>query len=70
MRVRASYDVFEVCNCGSNANETTWRTIRGSGLFYFQYPMSQVAADRGCERDVVYRMNEGYKAWVALQSVF
>ena len=23
----------------------------------------------GCERDVVHRMNEGYRAWVALKSV-
>ena len=30
---------------------------------------SQVAADGGCERDVVHRMNEGYRAWGALKSV-
>ena len=30
---------------------------------------SQVAADGGCERDVVQRMNEGYRAWGALKSV-
>ena len=29
----------------------------------------QVAADGGCERDVVHRMNEGYRAWGALKSV-
>ena len=28
-----------------------------------------MAADGGCERDVVYRMNEGYRAWGALKSV-
>ena len=28
-----------------------------------------MAADRGCERDVVHRMNEGYIAWGALKSV-
>ena len=27
---------------------------------YFRYLGSQVAADGGCERDVVHRMNEGY----------
>ena len=27
------------------------------------------AADGGCERDVVHRMNEGYRAWGVLQSV-
>ena len=30
---------------------------------------SQVAADGGCERDVVHRMNNGYRAWGALKSV-
>ena len=27
-----------------------------------------MAADGGCERDVVHRMNEGYRAWGALKS--
>ena len=30
---------------------------------------SQVAADGGCERDAVHRMNKGYRAWGALKSV-
>ena len=30
---------------------------------------SQVAADGGCERDVVQRMNEGYRAWGVLKTV-
>ena len=28
-----------------------------------------MAADEGCERDVVHRMNEGYRAWGALKNV-
>ena len=28
-----------------------------------------MAADGGCERNVVHRMNEGYRAWGALKSV-
>ena len=36
---------------------------------YFKYLGSQVAADGGCERDVVHRLNEGYRAWGALKSV-
>ena len=28
-----------------------------------------MAADGGCERDAVHRMNEGYRAWGALQSL-
>ena len=35
----------------------------------FKYLGSQVAVDGGCERDVVHRMNEGYRAWGALKSV-
>ena len=32
----------------------------------FKYLWSQVAADGGCERDVVHRMDEGYRAWGAV----
>ena len=35
----------------------------------FMYLGSQVAADGGHDRDVVHRMNEGYRAWGALKSV-
>ena len=35
----------------------------------FKYLGSQVAADGGCEWDVVHRTNEGYRAWEALKSV-
>ena len=35
----------------------------------FKYLGSQVAADGGCERDVVHRMDEGYRAFGALKSV-
>ena len=28
-----------------------------------------MAADKGCERDVVHKMNDGYKAWRALKRV-
>ena len=28
-----------------------------------------MAADGGCERDVVHRMNERYREWIALKSV-
>ena len=35
----------------------------------FKYLWSQVAADLGCERDVVHRINEGYRPWRALKSV-
>ena len=35
----------------------------------FKYLELQVVADGGCERDVVHRMNEGYRVWEALKSV-
>ena len=35
----------------------------------FKYLGSQVAADEGCERDVVHIMNQGYSAWEALKRV-
>ena len=34
----------------------------------FKYLGLQVAADEGCERDVVLRMIEGYRAWGGLKS--
>ena len=35
----------------------------------FKYLGSQMAADGGCERYVLHRMNEGYRAWGTLKSV-
>ena len=32
-------------------------------VYCFKYLGPQVAAEGGCERDVVHRMNEGYKEW-------
>ena len=52
------------------------KIIKGSLLWQplqevdcFKYLWSQVAEDGGCEREVVRRMNEGYRAWGALKSV-
>ena len=35
----------------------------------FKYLWWHVAVDGGYERDVVHRMNEGYRAWGGLKSV-
>ena len=35
----------------------------------FKYLASQVSADGGCERDVLHRMNEVYRAWGTLKSM-
>ena len=48
---------------------TTPPWCREKVMVYYYYLGSHVAADGGCERDVVHRMNEGYRAWVALKSV-
>ena len=34
----------------------------------FTYLWAQVAADGGCERDVLHRMNEGYRAFSATET--
>ena len=39
------------------------------GVDCFIYLGLQVVADGGYERDVIHRMNEGYRAWGALKSV-
>ena len=35
----------------------------------FKYLGSQVTGDAGCKRDVVHRMNKGYRAWGILKNV-
>ena len=37
-------------------------------VYCFKYLGSQVAAEGECERDVVHRMNEGYRAYEALKT--
>ena len=37
--------------------------------YCFKYLMSKVAVVGGCVRDVVHRINVGYRAWGALKSV-
>ena len=51
----------------SNACDTKRRTV--SEMDCFKYLRSRVAADGGCEMNVVHRMIGGYKAWGALKSV-
>ena len=62
-----------VMRCSRNGNGGRMRVIlNGEPLEEadcFKYLGSQVAADRGCKRDVVHGMHEGYRAWGALKSV-
>ena len=54
-------------------NKTFFSQMNDKRFFLVIHPLkylgSQVAADGGCERDVVHRMKEGYRAWGALKSV-
>ena len=51
----------------SNACDTKQRAVRGSGLF--KVPGVASGSRWKMERDVVHRMNEGHRAWGALESV-
>ena len=55
----------KVMRCSRYGNGNRMHLIL-NGVDCFKYLGSQVAADGGCERDVVHRMNEGYRAWGAL----
>ena len=37
--------------------------------YCFKHLGSQTAADRICEKNIVDRMNDGYKAWLVLKIV-
>ena len=62
----------KVMRCSRYGNADRMHVIHGEPLEEVdccKYLGSQVAADGGCERNVVHRMNEGYRAWGALKSV-
>ena len=52
--------MLAVCKCGSNACDN--RKLLEE-MDCFMYPGSQVAADGGCEEDVLHKMNEYFKGW-------
>ena len=72
-KLRVNVDKSEVMRCSRNGNGDRMHVIlNGEPLeevHWFKYLGLQVAADIGCERDVVYRMNEGYRTWGRLKSV-
>ena len=61
-----------VMRCSRNGNEgRMYVRINGEPfeeVDCFKYLGSQVAADGGCERDEVHRMDEAYRAWGATKS--
>ena len=71
-KLRVNVGKSKVMRCSRYGNGDKMHVINGEPLKEvdcFKYLGSQVAADGGCERDVVHRMNEGYRAWGALKSV-
>ena len=63
----------KVMRCSRYGNEGRMNVIQNGEpleeVDCVKYPGSKVAADGGCERDVLHRMNEGYIAWRELKSV-
>ena len=72
-KLRVNVGKSKVMRCSRYGNEDRMHVIingeSSEEVDYFKYLGSQVAADGGCERDVVHRMNEGYRAWGVLKSV-
>ena len=72
-KLRVNVGKSKVMRCSRYGNENRMHVIQNGEpleeVDCFKYLESQVAADGGCEREVVHRMNEGYRAWRALKSV-
>ena len=72
-KLRVNVGKGEVMRCSRYGNGDRMHVIlNGEPLEEvdcFKYLMSQVAPDGECDRYVVHRMNEGYRAWGGLKSV-
>ena len=66
-KLRVNVGKSKVMRCSRYGNGSRMHVIQNGRQFEevdcFKYLGSQVAANGGCERDVVHRMNEGYRAW-------
>ena len=64
-KLRVNVGKSKVMRCSRNGNgDRLHMILNGEPLEEvdcFKYLRSQVAADGGCERDVVHRMNEGFR---------
>ena len=73
LRVNIGKSKVKVMRCSRYGNRERIHVILNceplEEMDCFKYRGSQVAADGGCERDVVQRMNEGYRALGVLKSV-
>ena len=72
-KLRVNVGKSKVMRCSRYGNGERMHVIlNGEPLeevYCIKYLGPQVAADGGCERDVVHRMNAGYRAWGTLKSV-
>ena len=72
-KLRVNVGKSKVMRCSRYGNGDRMHVILNGELLEevdcFKYLGSQVAADGGCERYVLHRMNEGYGAWGVLKSV-
>ena len=72
-KLRVNIGKSKVMRCTRYGNEDRMHVILNGvpleELDCFKYLGSQVTADGGCERDVVHRMSEGYRACEELKSV-
>ena len=72
-RLRMNVGKSKVMRCSRYGNGDRMHVIlngeQSEEVDCFKYLGSLVATDGGCGRDVVHRMNEGYRAWGLLNSV-
>ena len=72
-KLRVSVGMSKVMRCSRYGNGGRIHVILNGEPFEevdcFKYLGLQVAADGECERDMVHRMNQGYRVWGALKSV-
>ena len=72
-KLRVNVGKSKVMRCSRYGNGDRMHVILNGELLEevdcFKYLGLQVSADGGYERDVVHRMNEGYRAWGVLKSV-
>ena len=66
-KLRVNVGKNKVMRCSRYGNGCRMHVIQNGKpleeVYCLKYLGSQVAADGGCERDVVHRMNEVYRAW-------
>ena len=73
MKLRVNVGKSKIMRCSRYVNGDRMQVILNceplAEVDRFKYLGSQVAVDGGCERDVVHRMNEGYRAWGTLKRI-